>query len=145
MTEYLTPNQRIAQAIGHIVLVSQELEGSLRLLGAFAGKGGWIQKHEKHQVLTKQTLGTNIKYLMSHAQGDVGAFSAYVYQIVGKRNAIVHHYYDTFAHEIAAENQHAIADTLEAQLTEMQKVSHAFKMSVAELATALESIDGIVS
>ena len=145
MTEYLTPQQRIAQAIGYIVLASQELEQSLRLLGAFAGEGDWIEKNEKHQYLNKQPLGQNIKHLMSHAEGDVGAFSAYVYQIVHKRNAIVHHYYDTFANEIAVENHQSIADALESQLSEIKKVSNAFKVSVGELSAALKSLDWLAS
>lgn len=144
MTEFLTPKQRIVQAIGYIVLSSQELERSLRLLGAFAGGGDWIEKLERHQHLTKQTLGKNVKNLISHASGDVDAFSAYVYQVVHNRNAIVHHYFDTFADELAAGDHDAIADALENKLDEMQKVSDAFKRSLGELADAIESLDGVL-
>jgi len=145
MIEYLTPKQRIAQAIGYIVLASQELEQALRLLGAFAGKGDWIEKHEKYQHLTRQPLGKNAKHLISHAEGDVDAFSAYLYRVVHKRNAIVHHYFDTFANEIAAEDHAAIADALEMQLEEIKKVSDAFERSVGELAAVIESLDGQAS
>ena len=145
MTEFLTPKQRIVQAIGFIVLSSQELERSLRLLGAFAGGGDWIEKHERLQNLTKQTLGKNVKHLLSHASGDVNAFSAFVYQVVHKRNAIVHHYFDTFADELAKEDHRAIADALESQLEEMQTVSDAFKRSLGELAAAIGSLDGVAS
>lgn len=145
MTEILTPEQRVVQAIGNIVLCSQELERSLRLLGAFAGGGDWIEKHERLQGLTKQTLGKNLKHLMSQASGDVDAFSAYVYDVVHKRNAVVHHYFDTFLDEIATGNHRAIAQVLESQLEEMQSVSNAFKRSIADLAAAIESLDAAAS
>lgn len=129
MTDHLSFPQKLAHNIGLIVLVSQELERNLKLLVAVTDHSA-ASVVERHKQLERRSLGEVVKRLLGNVtvtEGRVEELEGYFRSLLDRRNKIVHHFFETYADELAAGNHAGILRDLAALHGDLLAVATSFR------------------
>lgn len=94
MISDLQPTQKIAFAIGVIVLHCQEIERLFKfIVPHIDGKApDWASRAKRIDNLARKPLGDVAAKFVEALTGDTEALRAYVQSFVDKRNMVVHHF-----------------------------------------------------
>jgi len=100
----LQPAEKVAFAVGAIVLRCQEIERLLKFVVPFTSGGSptWPEIFARLDDLARNTLGEIAGKFVDTTSGDVEAFKVYVKELVNRRNDVVHHFGTKYGARLAA-------------------------------------------
>lgn len=130
MNNQLPFGNKLAHNIGLIVLASQNLEKHLKFVVAITDPSADKSIIDQHKSIEKHSLGLIVKNFMINVEGsqsDINNFKMYFEKLIDRRNKVVHHFYETYADDLKAENHSQILRSLAELCTELREVAKTFQ------------------
>ena len=114
MISDLQPVQKIAFAIGVIVLRCQEIERLFKFIVPHIDDKApdWTSRAKRIDGLARKPLGDVAAKFVDAATGDTDALSAYVQSFVDRRNVVVHHFGEVYGPRWAAGKHDEVLEEL---------------------------------
>ena len=113
MISDLQPNEKVAFAVGAIVLRCHEIERLFKfIVPHIDGKApAWSSRAQRIDKLARKPLGDVADRFVDATTGDTDALRTYVQTFVDKRNGVVHHFGDLYGQRWAAgQHDEVLAD-----------------------------------
>src|SRR5688572_15557970 len=129
----------LVELVGAIVLATQDVEHWLKAILPFIDDGtdpslrSALQRHER---LKLQSFG-NLKNKFLDESDSNAAFVAHLDSLVSRRNAIAHHYVETYGQAIAAGRHYDVARELRVLLRDIDEFGRLLQLSALAIFEAM--------
>lgn len=117
MKGQLSPDQNIVYVIGALTLCYQDIERAFKLFIPFLNSDDpeWTSVFARGKAISKETLGGLSGQFVKAASGDTEELRKFMTDLVSRRNALVHHFPESYGDMIRAGRHEAALSKLRQQ------------------------------